>query len=214
MDPKAAPAPCASFLDWWFAPWRYAHRPQPPLCQGLLAQRDAYRDWCRVAGVAADLPASGDLRWQMTIRDREEFNHAVTLYGGLFAARQRDQAELACLTLPQRRWCLSVALTQPLQPWSGPLPEELRAIGVRARGMAELALRLERAFPGLWSRLRLLLPEHEAHQMAQVLTPALSASASASALSSLPRERERNCWQLCLAQARAGASSTQALLRA
>ncbi|GEM_PF-928297 len=208
MDPMAASAPSASFLDWWFAPWRYAHRP-PPQCQGMLAQRDAYRDWCRVAGVAADLPDSGDLRWQMTIRDSEEFHHAATLYGGLFAARQRDQAELACLTLPQRRWCLSVALTQPLQPWSGPLPEDLRAIGARARGMAELALRLERAFPGLWSRLRLLLPEHEAYQLAQVLTPELSASAPSS-----PRERERNCWQLCLTQARAGASSTQALLRA
>lgn len=210
MDPKAASAPSASFLDWWFAPWSYAHRPWPSLCQGMLAQRDAYRDWCRVVGVAADLPDSGDLRWQMTIRDSEEFHHAATLYGGLFAARRHDQAELAWLTPAERRWCLSVALTQPLQPWSGSLPEELRAIGVRARGMAELALRLERAFPGLWSRLRLLLPEQEAHQLAQVLTPTLSASAPPP----LPRERERNCWQLCLAQARAGALSSQALLSA
>jgi len=184
--------PSAEFLDWWFAPWSYAPRHDTPHCTGALGQRDAYHDWCQRAQVNPALPASGDLGWQMTLRDADQFSCAAELFGGLFAARARNHDELAALSPARRRWCLSVALTQPLLAWSGELPRAMAT--PRTRGLLELALRLEQAWPGMWSRLRLLLPPDEAGQLGQRL--GLGAPASARL-----RERERNCWQLCLAQA-------------
>ncbi|MBP0597304.1 hypothetical protein J8I26_04260 [Herbaspirillum sp. LeCh32-8] len=194
-------APGESFLDWWFAPWSYARGSVLPSNRSALGRRDAYRDWCRLAGVTPDLPARGDLRWQIEIRDGDQFRHAATLYGGLFAARRRDEADLACLAPAQRRWCLGVALAQPLQAWATPLAGD-----PCGSGLVELALRMERAFPGLWSRLRLLLPDREIERVEHALL------AAPSSLPSQPRERERNCWQLCLAQARAGSRSSWAPL--
>jgi len=184
--------PSADFLDWWFTPWSYAPGHGTPYCTGSLGQRDAYRHWCQQAGVRPALPATGDLRWQMTVRDADQFAGAAELFGGLFAARARQHDELASLSPARRRWCLSVALTQPLLGWTGDLPQPMAS--ARARGLLELALRVEQALPGVWSRLRLLLPPDEADQLAQRL--ALGAPEAARL-----RERERNCWQLCLAQA-------------
>ncbi|TQK12969.1 hypothetical protein FB599_0376 [Herbaspirillum sp. SJZ130] len=185
--------PSADFLDWWFAPWSYARRHAAPPCAGTLGARDAYRDWCRQAAVDPVLPVAGDLRWQMTVRDGDEFGRAAELFGGLFAARARNHDELAALSPARRRWCLSVALTQPLLAWTGELPQALAT--ARARGLLEAAMRLEHALPGMWSRLRLLLPDDEAGQLGRRLALGTPESARL-------RERERNCWQLCLAQAR------------
>ncbi|MCA1325652.1 hypothetical protein [Herbaspirillum sp. alder98] len=188
------------FLDWWFSPWSYgapaaASDAIGQIAGSTLGRRDTYRHWCAQHAVAAVLPASPDLRWQgALLRDAQQFALAASLYGGLFAARAQRTDELAALPAPHRRWCLSVALTQPLAGWTGELPAPLA--NARTRGALELALRLEQAFPGMWSRLRLLLPPAEHEQIAPQLRLPLPETARL-------RERERSCWQLCVARATA-----------
>ncbi|WP_156226325.1 hypothetical protein [Herbaspirillum chlorophenolicum] len=188
------------FLDWWFAPWTYGELAAGSgvigqVAASTLGRRDSYRHWCEQHAVAAVLPASADLRWQgAALRDAQQFALAATLYGGLFAARARRTEELAGLTAPHRRWCLSVALTQPLAGWTSELPGPLA--NARTRGVLELALRLEQAFPGMWSRLRLLLAPADDVQMAPQLRQPLPETVRL-------RERERTCWQLCVARAAA-----------
>jgi len=181
------------FIQWWFAPWLYGGPALPDACDGVLACRDVYRHWCAGANVLAHIPDQADLQWQDAMcLDGERLQHAAELFGGALAARRQRWEELAGLAPARRRWCLSVALTQPLSDWSDGLPDGLR--NVRERGLLELALRLERAFPGMWSRLRLLLPRDLDRQLA----PLLVAQAKPGNL--LPRDRDRRCWLMCLAR--------------
>ena len=189
------PALSDDFFQWWFSPWSYGGPALPDACRGVLAGRDVYRHWCAAAGVRAQLPDQADWRWQdAACSDGERLQHAAELFGGMLAARRQRLDELAAMAPATRRWCLSVALTQPLADWSGELPESLR--NVRGRGLLELALRLEQAFPGMWSRLRLLLPEDLGRQLA----PLLAARAMALPL----RDRDRRCWLMCVTRSGSG----------
>ena len=183
-------APTAGFIDWWFAHWRGAGPAWfDDVCRGQLARRDAYRDWCRQAGLAPDLPRQADWRWQETAAlEPALLLRAGALFGGLLAARAQRQDQLAQLAPDARRWCLAVASTQPLAPW---LPEATPADGPAGRGVAELALRAEQAVPGLWPRLALALAPAE--------RPAGVAAAGEHRLG----ERDRRCWMLCVHRARA-----------
>lgn len=198
----------AAFLDWWFAPWCLPHAPQAwpggVTQPGPLARRHGYRLWCGAAGIPADLPAAGDPAWHgLASCTGETLARAARLYGGLLAARERDARALAALPLPERRWCMSVALTQPLpalvpgiqpsEPAAGTAdPINLNETdGLARRGLAELACALDTAFTGLWPRLRLLLPPALADAVAP---PAVAPAAASSAR--LPR-----CWRLCVSRA-------------
>lgn len=184
---SAEPAPV--FIDWWFAPWRLGGPAMPEVCLGELARRDSYRHWCRSAGVLAELPAQAQWEWQAVAGvDGAILLRAAELFGGLLAARHQRRDQLMELTPARRRWCLAVALTQPLTDWSdGSAPAE----PLRQRGLREFALRAESALPGLWSRLALLLPAPAA-----VRLPG-SAGAGPPA-----RERDRRCWLMCVERAR------------
>ncbi|EJN02937.1 hypothetical protein [Herbaspirillum sp. YR522] len=184
-------APTDAFLDWWFVPW--ADLPASAPTDGMLAARDRYRHWCDQAGLAPHIAEQADWRWQpAAVRDADELMQAAELFGGLLAARARRQAELAALSPARRRWCLSVALTQPLASWMGELPEPM---SLGRRGLLELGARLELAFPGMWPRLRLLLPAAEQQ--------ALSRFTKAPAAPPRLHDRDRRCWLMCLAQVRA-----------
>lgn len=179
------PAPSPAFIAWWFAPWRIGGPALPASCGSELARRDAYRHWCTAAAVSPDLPAHADWRWQAAYdADAGVLQYAGALFGGLLAARHQRQEELAALAPPARHWCLAVALTQPLVDWSGAAHE---------RGMAEFALRAERAVPGLWPRLALSLPAADRPQLAS----------TARTLS----ERDTRCALMCLAHARAAGAA-------
>ncbi|QGZ42144.1 hypothetical protein IP92_05458 [Pseudoduganella flava] len=178
--------PDDAFVDWWHTPWRLPYAPQAwpdgAAPAGELARRHGYRLWCDAAGVPAALPATFDPQWQAMARcDGPALETAAGLYGGLLAARERDHAALARLPLAQRRWCMSVALTQPLTAL-------VPGLAGTDRGLAELAAALAAGFPGLWPRLRLLLPpEQTAH-----IAPAGAAAAS---------PRLARCWRLCAERA-------------
>lgn len=179
--------PSPAFIDWWFAPWRNGGPPLPDACRGGLARRDAYRDWCARAGVTAPLPAQADWRWQAAAEvDGAILPRAAELFGGLLAARRQRLQELAQLEPARRRWCLAVALTQPLVDWGAAPPG---APSPYRNGLRECALRLDSGLPGLWSRLALLLPCAERPQ----LTPATPG---------VLRERDLRCWLMCVTQAR------------
>lgn len=179
----------AAFLDWWFAPWRLGDA--GPVLAGAgapPAQRDAYRAWCARAGVPAVLPAGGDAGWQAAaLDDGAALRRCCRLYGGLFAAREQDHAVLRALPGDDRRWCLSVALAQPLLGGAG------RGGDAERRGVLELAWRLEVQFPGMWPRLRRLLPEAPAAPSPP--------GAGAAALSAAALARAQRCWNICLARA-------------
>lgn len=191
-------APLApAFLDWWFAPWNYADGHPLALAAGMLAQRDGYRPWCRQSGVQAELPARFDASWHIAALQRpQELRRCAALFGGLFAARLRSPA-LAALPRTQQRWCMSVASVQPLT--AAPLALDAGA-SVEEQGLAQLAVRLERRFPGMWSRLALLLPAAQAQLVGQSLPAALAAGAVESEAANL---RSQRCWKICLEQVRA-----------
>lgn len=184
------------FLDWWLAPWRLAHAPalwpagdgEP----GPLARRHGYRMWCDAAGVPADLPARFEPVWQgLATLDSSALDEAASLYAGLLAARAHDAGQLALLPLAQRRWCMSVAQTQPLAALSAPVDVGPDAL-VR-RGLAELSRALADGFPGLWPRLRLLRPPGRLASSAGAGTgPAQLPVAAPAALARVGR-----CWILC-----------------
>ena len=180
------------FLEWWFSPWRYAGSESLPWCDDDLARRERYRDWCRQMQVAPDLPDVAPSPWQaVALLPEDELLHCADLFGGLFAARLHQRQELAQLLASQRRWCLSVAMTQPLQAWHVAPASPPQT--VRQRGLQELAARLEQVFPGLWPRLRLLLPPAPQSQHAPFSAVARNVST-----------RDLRCWQMCLAQVRNG----------
>lgn len=174
------------FLDWWFAPWDLGGE-FPAFAQGAsaLARRHGYRVWCHSVGVPADLPATWDSGWQvLAVSDDALLRRAASLYAALLAARQARHARLTALPLAERRWCMSVAVTQPLQGLTEPGP----AATLEAWGIAELAGALEAGFEGLWPRLRLVLGVDTLD-----ITPAEAKAGTAA--------RSQRCWRMCLDRA-------------
>src|SRR5450830_46431 len=205
MVSSSSAAPLAlTFLDWWFAPWNYLDGHALALADGMLAQRDGYRSWCAKAGVAAEFPSRFDAAWHIAALQRpQELRRCAALFGGLFAARTHSkvsQASLAQLPREQQRWCMSVAMAQPLASAGVVLGPDA---GAEEQGLAELALRLERRFPGMWSRLALLLPTHLALALGQSVRQVLAAGAVESDAANL---RAQRCWKICLERVRAGAA--------
>ncbi|MDB5772250.1 MAG: hypothetical protein JWM42_2624 [Burkholderia sp.] len=185
-----------SFLDWWFAPWGYA-KDAPPysaLVADYMGQRDSYHLWCAQADVAANFPERFDPEWHATVTDDgSELVEAARLFAGLIAARRHDQTVLKQLQFDDRRWCLGIATTQPLDGCELPFAED---DPVEVRGLVELARRLEYGFPGIWSRLRLTLPAALAGRVGQLLGAALETGERAAA-----SRRAQRCWSLCRARA-------------
>lgn len=179
-----ASAPLADrFIDWWFAPWHLGGA-APPFAPDAspLARRHGYRLWCDAMGVPADLPSAWDSGWQAAaVSDATLLRRAASLYAALLAARGNEPARLAALPLAERRWCLGLALTQPLQPLAAP------ASSLENWGLAELAGALEAGFAGLWPRLRLVLGGET------IAVPATGATPAA--------VRRLRCWRLCLDRA-------------
>jgi hypothetical protein len=185
------------FFDWWFAPWGYAVNAPGhlPLAADLLGQRDGYRLWCEQARVTADLPETFDAGWQVVLGANDsELIATARLFAGLLAAREHNQSALAELPFADRKWCVSVAATQPLRSCE----DVAYAAGdsIEVRGMFELARRLEHGFSGLWSRLRLILSPALAARVDSLLLDAAPAAESAGTSST----RAQRCWTLCRAR--------------
>lgn len=190
------------FLDWWFGPWSYLEPVTlPALGEAPVARRDAYRQWCAAAGAAADLPRHFDAEWQIAaVRRERQLSDCARLFGGLFAARAHDGAALNQLPKEEQAWCMSISLAQPLVACAADLPD---AADAEARGLAELAWRLERNFPGMWSRLRLLIPGARAEAVGRALERGRTAGGGESAAA---MRRAQRCWRIC--RERAGLSGT------
>lgn len=185
------------FLDWWFVPWTYAGETRPPLGPDPLGRRDGYALWCESAGVQPAFPGEFDPGWHVAaLRDGDGLARTAALFGGLIAAREQDQAVLGKLSIPDRRWCMSIATTQPLKGCRA-LPVTDDPDLPEVRGLVELARRLEHGFPGMWSRLRLLLAPALAGR-ADALLPAALATSVADTGSPV---RAQRCWQICVVRA-------------
>ena len=197
-----------AFLDWWFAPWDYAGDP-PGLVAGadLLARRDQYGPWCAAAGIEASLPGVFDPGWQVAAtHSGAELRQTARLFGGLVAARARIQPVLDGMALDERRWCMSVALTQPLAASPGLAFDPAAAADgdlATVLGLAELAHRLAHGFPGAWPRLRLLLPAALDECVTRLAPPAPATEPATAA----PQARAQRCWQMCRARAALAAAS-------
>ena len=190
-----------SFIDWWFAPWHYAIAPHPSaVAQDLISQRDGYRNWCAQAAIASELPAQFDPQWtSAAVSDANVLSQAASLFMGLISARQPLQAQQGtfnALSFEDRKWCLSLAATQLLPAYAVDHPEcdEDGAI----RGMAELAIRLNSGFPGLWSRLQMTL---QAADRAAVQLRVQNSWADHEAVNR-SAARSQRCWRLCLQRSR------------
>lgn len=181
------------FIDWWFAPWTYAIGIGDLAgTEELMARRDGYREWCSAAQVISELPPECDAQWtSAALIDGAALQHAATLFMGLIAARQQDQNALAQIPLVERRWCLSVAATQPLHAYAVDHPDDHQELPLR--GLAELAIRLDHGFPGLWSRLRLTLPESTRAAVAL----RLQNSWADQDILMQAASRSQRCWRLC-----------------
>ena len=187
----------SSMFDWWFAPWLYAVDTdlRLPLAQDRFAQRDGYRLWCAKAGIEPDFPVHFHAAWSIAITSNiVELMATARLFAGLMAAREHDQLSLGMLSLDDRKWCHSVAATQPLL--SCPHATYDLDDGIEVRGLVELARRLQRGFPGLWSRLQLMLSRDLAARVASQLehvniVPAVPDAALL---------RAQRCWRLCQAR--------------
>lgn len=188
------------FLDWWFAPWSYlAPVTLPALSDAPLARRDAYRQWCATAGAAADLPRHFDAEWHIAaVRREPQLRDCARLFGGLFAARAHDVGTLHQLPRAEQAWCMSISLAQPLVACATDLPD---AADAETRGLAELAWRLERHFPGMWSRLRLLIPGARAEAVGRALE---RGRADGGREPDAAIRRAQRCWRIC--RERAGLS--------
>ncbi|MFC7516071.1 hypothetical protein ACFQUU_13735 [Herbaspirillum sp. GCM10030257] len=190
----------SAFIDWWFEPWVYAESAVPALhaVTARAGRRDGYRIWCEQARVAPDLPMQFDPAWQIAAVDSATtLVGAARLFAGLIAARQHDSAVLDELGFDERKWCVSVAATQPLVGC-----RDVFADGdtIELRGLCEIARRLDKDFPGLWSRLRLLLAPELATSLETRLALASRAPSDPSAT------RAQRCWALCRNQAETAAS--------
>ncbi|GGZ01575.1 hypothetical protein ACFFTM_08835 [Pseudoduganella plicata] len=176
------------FLDWWFAPWALGGEP-PGFARhaGPLARRHGYRLWCDAAGIPADLPVSFDSGWQAAASaDAALLRRAAGLYAAMLAVRTGRQGALAAQPQGERRWCMGIAATQPLQALTEPGP----ATSLENWGLAELAVALDTEFAGLWPRLRIVLGSGEADfaRTAGIATPAAAV-------------RRLRCWRLCFDRA-------------
>jgi len=179
------------FVDWWFRPWQYAAE-QPARWRAAtseFARRDGYRLWCADAGIAADLPAVFDPGWQQAAAGgAPQLLAQAALFAGLTAARAHDLARLNSLSLADRKWCVSVAATQPLHTLRPEAFSEGDTLAVC--GLVELARRLEPAFPGLWPRLQLMLPAALGGRIEQLL-------GDAGELTESSPLRAQRCWKIC-----------------
>lgn len=176
-----------SFIDWWFAPWRL--QTTTTTCEDLLAQRDGYRLWCEQHAIAADLPSQFDAGWVIAASsDCEKLCATARLFAGVMVARTHEITSLNSLTKAERKWCVSVASTQPM-PISIK-PAVRTGLSLTALGLAELAWRLQLSFPGIWPRLQLLLQT----ELRESLNHAL---AETEAFSNLTMQRAQRCWQVC-----------------
>ncbi|OGB25906.1 MAG: hypothetical protein A3I66_12050 [Burkholderiales bacterium RIFCSPLOWO2_02_FULL_57_36] len=183
-----------TFLDWWFAPWAHASGRTPCLPSAIdqLGRRDGYRLWCAEAGIDPDIPLHFDPAWHIAATaDGTEFIATARLFAGLLAARDHDQAVLGALPFADRKWCVSIAATQPLQRCSHVRYDGGESIEVR--GMVELARRLEHGFPGLWGRLRLTLPIALADKVDRLRHEAVAMELKLDACAT----RAQRCWQHC-----------------
>lgn len=188
------------FLSWWFAPWRWAGAAaeEVPYARDEIARRDGYRSWCARNEVPAALPADADHAWMaLAATEGPALLATARLFGGLLAARGQDRALLSQLAAPERRWCMSIASLQPLAPSSA--ARYAARDGLEVRGMIEACRYVERDFPGIWPRLRLLL-EPALGDRVSVL---LKRTAREAAPPPHAKERVLRCWQLC--RRRAGA---------
>jgi hypothetical protein len=186
-----------SFFEWWFTPWAYAvnasaQMPAPP---DWLGQRDGYRIWCKQAGVPADLPAHLDPGWHVVTGDGPpEMMATARLFAGLIAAREHNQSVLGELAFADRKWCVSIAATQPLRGWQeAPYAAD---DPIEVRGMFEMARRVEQRFNGLWSRLRLIVPPAIASRVDSLLEVAGVGAENADASAA----RAQRCWTMCRAR--------------
>lgn len=183
-----------AFYEWWFAPWKYA-RPGAqslPLHANELARRDGYQAWCQLNEVASDLSADCDREWEIArTADGDELLATARLFGGLFAARENDTQLLVALPFADRKWCMSVAALQPLS-WLHDVSAS-HAESIEMHGLRELAVHLEHGFPGLWSRLRLLLPAELADKLVGHAPGKWRRGKAAG--SAAPRLQR--CWRMC-----------------
>lgn len=204
----------ADFIDWWFAPWHDEFTITPTASSDkfssgavdavyavhatadLLSRRDGYRDWCTEAAISSELPQIFDPQWSATaLIPPANLQHAAGLFMGLIAARQpfhTQQISLNKLPFDDRKWCLSLAATQLLPAYSVDHPEADDSL--TTRGLAELAIRLNAGFPGLWARLQLRL--HAAHRSAVQLRIQNSWADRDTIVRSATRSQR--CWRLCL----------------
>jgi hypothetical protein len=176
------------FLDWWFAPWALGgETPAFAHGAGSLARRHGYRLWCQDAGIPADLPPTFDCGWQVAAQtDAQLLRRAASLYAAMLAVRLSRQAALVALPPAERRWCMGIAATQPLQALTAPRP----ATPLDAWGLAELAAALDEGFAGIWPRLRIVLAagDPDLDRTGHLCAPAATA-------------RRLRCWRLCLDRA-------------
>lgn len=187
-------------LDWWFSPWSYALNTADflPYASNMLGQRDGYRLWCRNAGIAADLPQQGDPRWETAFTTSgDELMVTARLFRGLLLAREHAQEKLAALPLSERKWCCSVASTQPLRPtWQS---DTAQHEVIEVEGLLDIALRLEHGFPGAWSRLCLTLAPAVVEKVSALMQCVHKDLASLDDSAA----RAQRCWRLCRMRAQA-----------
>ena len=190
-----------AFIDWWFAPWRYAITPSlSAVNEDLVSQRDGYRNWCAQAAVPSELPPQFDPHWSSAaVSNADLLTQSASLFMGLIAARQplkAQQQTLNLLAFDDRKWCLSLAATQLLPAYAVDHPDSDEDCAIR--GMSELAIRLNSGFPGLWSRLQMMLLEAD-RAAVQLRVQNNWADHDVIARSAT---RSQRCWRLCLQRCR------------
>ncbi len=192
-------------FDWWFEPWAYASnavRDTGPK-QDRVRLRDGYRLWCKKNAVMDRIPEKFDPAWSVAASTNgAELIAAARMFGGLIAVREQDSKALGALSPADRKWCLGIAATQPLRACRN--LQYAADETMEARGLVELARRLEQGFPGMWSRLRLMLPPTLSSRIGELLQAALSSDegAETSAI------RAQRCWHLCRERSRAAGNSS------
>jgi hypothetical protein len=186
-----------SFFEWWFSPWNNVDKSWDILRSNgdILAQRDGYRMWCAKADVTPSLPVLYDDLWTEVMTDDPDLLlNSARLFIGIIAACEHNQVILHSLTPDARRWCVSVAATQPLLFLCK--ATYLESDSIEIHGLVEFAARLNCGFPGLWSRLRLLLPALLANRVSKLLESGLDITR----YSSSSKTRSKRCWRLCVIQ--------------
>jgi len=183
-----------SFVDWWFSPWIYASNVTESRlgAHDRLGHRDGYRLWCATAKVAPDLPANFSRAWEIAAcTEADELLATARLFAGLIAAREQNTSHLSTLPFADHKWCMSVAGTQPLirVGYSASTP----TLSLSLAGLFELALHLNYGFPGMWSRIRVMLPNDDAFELDALLTASTIDNSRISSAAS----RAQRCWRMC-----------------